>query len=93
MARARLIFLESSEEELIHRQSLRCLAEIGVLVRSDAVLNMLEQNGANVDYHTMIAKIPEAMVEKALASAPKKIRLCARDPHHDLEIPVDGMPF
>ncbi len=93
MARARLIFLESCEEELIHRQSLICLAEMGILVKSDAVLMILEQNGADVDYNTMIAKIPEAMVEKALASAPKKIRLCARDPHHDLEIPVDGMPF
>jgi len=93
MARARLVFLESSEEELIHRESLRCLAEIGILVKSDAVLRTLKQNGAYVDHNSMIAKIPEAMVEKALASAPKKIRLCARDQNHDLEIPVEGIPF
>jgi len=93
MAKARLVFLESSEEELIHQQSLRCLAEIGILVKSEKVLRMLEQYGAYVDFTTMIAKIPEAIVEKALASAPKKIRLCARDPNHDLEIPVDGIPF
>ncbi len=42
MAKARLIFLDENEEELIHEQSLKCLKEIGVLVKSEAVLKILE---------------------------------------------------
>ncbi len=93
MAKARLIFLDENEEELIHEQSLKCLKEIGVLVKSEAVLKILEDKGAVVDYGSMIARFSETMVNEALGKAPKKIRLCARDRSNDLEIPVDSTPF
>ena len=53
---------------------------------------MLEDSGAVVDRNRAIARIPEAMVAEALAKAPKRFTLCARDPSHDLEIPGDGWP-
>lgn len=92
MAVARLRFLDKSEEDFVHEQSLKCLEEIGVLVRSHKVLKTLETAGANVDYKTGVAKIPEAMVSEALKKAPRSIRLCARDPKHDMQIPVESWP-
>lgn len=93
MAVARLRFLEKEEQELIHEQSLKCLNEIGVLVRSPSVLKILKDGGAEVDTKTGIAKIPENMVKEALSRAPKQIRMCARDPKHDMVVPVSGPPY
>jgi len=92
MAIARLKMLEKEEEELVHEQSIRCLQEIGVLIRSEMVLEILEDAGAEVDFQHEIAKIPETMVEEAIRIAPKEIRLCARDPENDVIAPVESHP-
>ena len=93
MAVARLRFLSKEDEELVHEQSLKCLNDIGVLIRSPSVLEMLEGGGAAVDHKTGIARIPEGMVMEALARAPRSIRLCARNPKHDMPIPVSSHPY
>lgn len=93
MAKARLRFLDREEEDLIHMESLKCLDEIGVLIHSSSVLKMLEDAGAIVDHEKMIAKIPESMVNDAIKKAPKEIRLGARDPQRDLQLPVDAYPY
>ena len=93
MAVGRFIFLSKDEMELIHGQSLRCLAELGVHVPSNQVLGLLEEHGAQIDHSKMVARLPECMVKDALGKAPKRFRMCARDPKHDLKIPVDGPPF
>ena len=92
MAVARLRFLDKYEEEVIHNQSIECLETIGVKVRSNIVLKMLGENGANVDFKTQIAKLPEKMVTDALKAAPKGMTLHGRDPKNDLRIPVDSWP-
>jgi len=86
-------FLEKDEEDLIHEQSLKCLNEIGVMVHSESVLKMLAGAGAEVDYKKEIAKLPESLIEESLRKAPKEIRYHARDPKHNLDIPVDNFPF
>jgi len=93
VAVARLRFLSKDDEELVHEQSLKCLNEIGVLIRSHSVLGMLEEGGAAVDRKSGIAKISESMVKEALSRAPRSIRLCARDPKHDMPIPVTSHPY
>ena len=93
MAVARLVVLSKEERELIHESSLKSLREIGMLIRSESTLKMLEDAGADVDYSKRVAKMPEEMVAEALKKAPKSIRLCARDSKNDLEIPVSGPPF
>ena len=93
MGRARLEFLSRDEEDLIHGQSVRCLEELGILIRSSSVLKMLEDAGASVDYDRQIAHIPEDMVNEAVKKAPRKLTLCARDPKYDMSIPVDGIPY
>ncbi|HEX7393136.1 MAG TPA: trimethylamine methyltransferase family protein [Thermoplasmata archaeon] len=92
MAVARVRFLSKDEVELVHEQSVRCLEEIGVLVRSHKVLKTLGDAGAHVDMKTGIARIPESLVDEAIRRAPKTIRLCARDPKHDMQLPVESSP-
>jgi len=93
MAIARLNFLSVDEEQLIHDKSLEALSSIGVLVRSDCVLSILEASGAIVDKRTRIARIPDSMVFDALNKAPKEFRLCARDRNKDIDVPANGAPY
>jgi len=90
---ARLKCLDKDEEELVHQQSLKCLGDIGVMVKSAPVLTMLEKAGASVDHKTGVAKLPEHLVMDAVKNAPKSYKLCARDPKHDKEIPVKSYPL
>jgi len=92
MAAARLRFLDKREEDFVHEQSIKCLREIGVLVRSHIVLKTLESGGASVDMKTGIAKIPESMVNEALRKAPRSIILYGRESRHDLRLPVESSP-
>jgi trimethylamine--corrinoid protein Co-methyltransferase len=92
MARAEMTFLNQREEDLIHGQSIRTLKEIGVKVRSQSVLELLDDRGAAVDRDTMIARIPEKVVEEALETAPREFTLSARDPKRDLKLPARPYP-
>jgi len=83
MAVARLRFLDRGEEELVHATSLKWLEKIGVMVKSQKVLALLEQAGASVDRDKGIAKMSEDMVKDAVSKAPKKITLGARDPKNE----------
>jgi trimethylamine--corrinoid protein Co-methyltransferase len=93
MARARMHFLSRDERELVHSQSLRCLGELGVLIRSRRVLRLLEGAGADVDEGRQLARMSEDMVAEALRKAPKEFTLCARNPRFDMRLPVDGIPY
>jgi len=92
MATARIKVLEEEEQERLHDVCLRILEELGVLVRSPSVLRLLETSGAEVDHQKGIARIPEGMVMEALEKAPKRFRLCGRDPRRDFEVPSAGFP-
>jgi len=92
VAVARLRFLSSDEEELVHEKSLETLSEIGVLVRSESVLSLLDDSGASVDKRSQIARVPEGMVSDALKKAPSEFRMCARDRANDIEVPTAGAP-
>jgi trimethylamine--corrinoid protein Co-methyltransferase len=93
MAQVRTVFLDQREIDLIHSQSMESLREIGIKVRSESVLHMLEGSGAKVDYPSMVAHIPEHMVNQALESVQRDFTLCARDPRHDLTVPTKGFPW
>ena len=93
MAKAKTVFLNQQEMDLIHAQSIKSLQEIGIKVHSKPVLEILEKNGASVDYKAMVAKIPEKMVNQALESVQKEFTLCARDPKHDLKVPTKKYPW
>ena len=93
MARINVEYLSQKEIDLIHDQSVKSLLEIGIKVHSKPVLEILEKNGASVDFDSMIAKIPEKMVNQALESVQKEFSLCARNPERDLELPTNSTPW
>ena len=92
MAVARLRFLSSDEEELIHDKSLETLSDIGLLIRSASVLSLLDDSGVNVDRKSQIARIPEEVVRDALKKAPSNFKMCARDRINDIDVPTRGSP-
>lgn len=92
MAVARMRFLSSDEEDLVHEKSLEALSEIGILVRSEYVVSLLDGSGADVDQKNRIVRIPEGLVEDALKEAPTSFTMCARDRANGLEVPTKGAP-
>jgi trimethylamine--corrinoid protein Co-methyltransferase len=93
MAKTKTVFLNQQEMDLIHAQSVKSLKEIGIKVHSKPVLEILEKNGARVDYNAMVAKIPEKMVNESLEGVQKEFTLCARDPKRDLKVPTKTYPW
>ena len=93
MAYLKTALLSKSEEDLIHDKSIECLRDVGIRVDSESVLELLEKEGASVDYENQLAKIPAKMVNQALETVPKEITLCGRDPKHDLEFPAKLYPY
>jgi len=93
MAEARMDILSKEEEDLIHLRSLDILNDIGVLIRSECVLKLLEEQGSDVDYRKQIAHISEEMVHEALESAPNSFVLRARNRKNDIELPTPGLPY
>lgn len=76
-----------AEQDLIHKKSIEILENVGISFPDESVLAMLEQNGAQVDWDKQVARISEAMVIKAISTAPKQFILGARNPAHDFALP------
>ncbi len=86
--RFRIDVLSKAEIEKIHAATLEVIETIGVKFPLPRALDILEAHGATVDRATNIAKIPGAVIEAALKTAPPAYTLAARDPSQDL--PMDG---
>lgn len=71
--------LSPEDIKAVHAASLDILENCGILVHSTKVLEILEKNGAKVDYQKKNAKLPAALVEKCIADAPSRIMLFDRD--------------
>ncbi len=78
--------LSSSDLERIHEATLEILEEVGIRFPSEKALDILEDNGGEVDRATQIAKLPRALVMEAVAQAPKEYVLAGRDPEADMLI-------
>jgi len=84
----RVSVLDEDEIRRIHTATLDVLETVGVRFPSEKALSILEAHGARVDYQSMIAKIPGAVVEEYLLKAPSMYTLCGLEPEFDL--PLDG---
>ena len=71
--------LSTQEAEKIHKASLRILENTGFSVASAEALDAFEAGGATVDREKHLVKIPAAITEKALKTAPKRFMLYNRD--------------
>lgn len=81
--------LNKDEIQRIHNDSIRILEEVGVKVPYEKALDILEKNGADIDWDKQVAHISRNMVDNALKVAPKEFTLGARNPKFDLKMPSD----
>ena len=89
MAKARLQYLSDAERQFVHEQTVRVLEEIGVAYNTPKAIDLLEEAGAPVDREKLTAKLPWELVERCLATVPKRIFLAGRDPKHDVYLDDD----
>lgn len=81
--------LNSTEVQRVANTAIRLLKEVGVRIPHNEALELLEKGGADVDREDQLVKIPKSLLEESVASAPARVRLCGRDPRHDLEVGGD----
>jgi trimethylamine---corrinoid protein Co-methyltransferase len=86
--RVRLELLSPEDVRQIHEATLDVIESVGVTFHSQNALDILEANGASVDRETTVARIPGAVIERALGTVPHEFTLGARNPEYDL--PLDG---
>ncbi len=72
----------------IHEASLHVIETVGVRFPSERSLDIWAAAGATVDRTSQVVRVPRAMIEAALATAPPVFTLAARDPQ--LDLPLDG---
>ncbi|NQT73304.1 MAG: trimethylamine methyltransferase family protein [Chloroflexi bacterium] len=85
-----LLRMTQEQVERIHQASMEILMDPGLICFNKDAADIFQENGAEVttlpDYNhpAWLIKIPEQMVLKALDSAPKTIKLGARNPENAL---------
>ena len=82
--RLRTTALDEAGCAAVHAATLEILEKTGVEVQHDGALALLEKAGAGVQGTR--ARIPAALVDDALAAAPRSITLAARGATGDLEL-------
>jgi trimethylamine--corrinoid protein Co-methyltransferase len=75
----------------MHEGVLHILERSGVKVFTRTGREHFKRAGAEVDEEVCIVRIPRAMVEDAIASAPDRVVLCGRDPRHDAVLEGDNV--
>ena len=83
-AGTQLQVLSADDVERIYLGALRVMADVGVLIKEPAARDLLADHGARV--RGDLVRIPEGMVKRALASAPQRFTVHARDPEKSLHI-------
>jgi trimethylamine--corrinoid protein Co-methyltransferase len=81
--------LTREQVELIHQASMQILTEPGLVSFNHEAVDTFHNHGADVeaiagDHQSWHVRIPEQLVLKALSSAPKAVRLGARNPDNTL---------
>jgi trimethylamine--corrinoid protein Co-methyltransferase len=71
----------------------RILEEIGVFVENDEALGLLDGAGARIDRKSRQVRIPSGLVEKAVESAPSRIRLYNRRGEEAMDLGGDRVHF
>lgn len=77
------IFTDDELAEL-HRNTIDVLSDTGIMVLNEEAREVFYSNGCEVDKKSGIVKIPSYLVHEAIASAPEKVLLAARDPKYDV---------
>ena len=80
--------LDAEQLELVHEGALELLEEIGVELMAPAARAVFAAAGALVDHETGLTRIPRALVEHAVASAPARFTVSPRNPARALDVEI-----
>jgi trimethylamine---corrinoid protein Co-methyltransferase len=75
MTQMKLSVIDEQLTNQIIDEAMQLLADPGVRVHNQDALELLAQAGANVDFESQIARIPEKLVRSSVATAPKEFYL------------------
>ena len=70
----------------IHQATLQVLEKTGIFVEDQTTRELFGSSGARVDEKSFIVKMPAAMVEEAIESAPAQVTLEGRTPDRDVHL-------
>ena len=93
MARLTVSFLDETDRETLHEQTLTVLEEVGVAYNTPAAMDVLEGTEAVLDRERLTARLPRELVERCLETAPRTVLLAARDPAHDVRLGDGSLSF
>jgi trimethylamine--corrinoid protein Co-methyltransferase len=85
-------FLDDGQLDRLQEGTLKILEDVGVRFPSAAALEILGSHGARVDPAAQVARFPPDLVRRAVATAPRRYTLAARDPAFDLHL-EDGVSY
>ena len=77
----------------IHLATLEVLERTGVWVEGDEALAVFNDGGCHVDRETRVVRIPPHIVEQTIRDTPPGVRLCGRDPQHDVVLEAGRVGF
>jgi trimethylamine--corrinoid protein Co-methyltransferase len=83
--------ISADELESIHRASLRVLKETGMDFMLPEALDILRKAGADIDGERV--RFDPALIEEAIASAPARFTLHARNPANNIDVGGDAITF
>ncbi|NIS79641.1 MAG: hypothetical protein GTO14_05400 [Anaerolineales bacterium] len=78
--------IRDSELDMVRNGTMQLLSEVGVYFPSLKALSIFADHGAEVDQETNIVRIPQDLVEKAMATAPRSFVLAGREDRFDLTL-------
>jgi len=76
--------LSRSDVDSIHGASLEILEQVGLQVKSKAIIEVFKKGGADIDEKKGRVRIPERLVKDSLSKAPRKVILGGRTEANDL---------
>jgi len=85
--------VSADELEAIHKASLTILRDIGMEILDDEARAILRDAGAEVDEDTLRVRMDPALVDQAVATAPDRFTVHARNPERSLEVGGDWVSF
>ena len=85
--------LTDEQIDKIHLGTLRILEETGLRIEHERALNLLRDNGCNVDFDKMQCRFPSWLVEECLRKCPRSFRIKARRSANDITLGENTLYF
>jgi len=86
----KLEVFSDSDIEAVDLATREVLNTYGVQVSDDEAMKIFEDAGCDVDFATKMVKIPDFVINKALAAAPKQFYIYGRDEKNTVEQRLNG---